>query len=82
MQTTNQTTAAQQAQQAEQAGHFMEMRSLKAGEYFKRTATAKRVYIKGDYCKARKVFDCQAADDINQYTAAKADRLVFVGFTY
>jgi hypothetical protein len=76
MQTNNQPTA------EDHAGHFVEMRSLKAGEYFKRTATAKRVYIKGDYCKARKVFDCQAADDINQFTAARSDRLVFVGFTY
>jgi hypothetical protein len=66
----------------EESGSFVEMRSIKTGEYFKRTATAKRVYIKGDYCKARKVFDCQAADDVNQYTTARAARLVFVGFTY
>ena len=56
--------------------------TIKAGEYFKRTETAAKVYIKGAYDKASKTFSCHPADDMNAEIFIKASKPVFVGFTY
>ena len=58
------------------------IKNLKKGEFIKRTETAQRVYIKGDYDRATKSFSCIAYDDINQEIFIKADKVVFYGFTF
>jgi hypothetical protein len=55
---------------------------LKKGEYIRRTATAKRVYVRGDYVRAMGVYECQAADDMNSVIYIKSAKPVFFGFTY
>jgi hypothetical protein len=58
------------------------LKSAKKGEYIKRTADAKRVYIKGAYCRNFKGYECTAADDCSASIFIRADKLVFIGFTY
>lgn len=59
-----------------------QIKNLKKGEFIKRTETAQRVYIKGDYDRATKTYSCIAYDDINQEIFIKADKVVFYGFTF
>lgn len=52
------------------------------GEYFKRTADAKRVWVRGEYNRSSKRYECHAADDVNQFIELAGNRVVFIGFTY
>lgn len=58
------------------------IKSVKNGEYIKRKADAKTIYIKGEYIRSLKGFECADVSDINKTIVIKADKLVFVGFTY
>ena len=58
------------------------IKSVKPGDYIKRKEDAKAVYIKGDYIKSLKGFECTDAEDINKTIIIKSDKPVFVGFTY
>jgi hypothetical protein len=58
------------------------IKAVKQGEYIKRKADAKAVYIKGAYDRATKSFECTDTDDINKQIYIKADKPVFIGFTY
>jgi hypothetical protein len=58
------------------------IKNVKPGDYIKRKADAKSVYIKGAYIKSLKGFECTDADDINKTIVIKSDKTVFVGFTY
>jgi hypothetical protein len=52
-------------------------------EYFKLRATdTARVWVRGDYDRATKRYECQAADDMNEFCYLKGTRAVFIGFTY
>ena len=58
------------------------IKATQAGEYIKRKADAARVYIRGQYDRSAKAYECTAADDISQVIYIKADKPVFIGFTY
>lgn len=58
------------------------IKSVKPGEYIKRKADAQTVYIKGAYDRATKSFECTDTNDINRQIYIKANKPVFVGFTY
>lgn len=58
------------------------IKDLKKGEFFKRKADSKEVYIKGDYDRASKSYSCIAFSDINKEIFIKANKLVYVGFTF
>ena len=58
------------------------LNQVKAGDYIKRKIDAKAVYIKGAYDKATKSFSCVDCDDMNKEIFIKANKPVFVGFTY
>lgn len=58
------------------------IKELKKGEFLKRKADSKEVYIKGDYDRASKSFSCIAYSDINKEIFIKANKKVFVGFTF
>jgi hypothetical protein len=57
------------------------LKSLPAGEYFKRKVDAKQVYIKGGYDGGGDWW-AQKADDIGAGMLLKGKTLVFAGFTY
>ena len=58
------------------------LKNVKPGEYIKRKADAKTVYIKGSYDRASKCFELQDTEDMNRCVYVKADKPVFIGFTY
>jgi hypothetical protein len=58
------------------------IKAAKQGEYIKRKADAKTVYIKGAYDRSTKTYECTDTDDINKQIYIKADKPVFIGFTY
>lgn len=60
----------------------IKLKDVKKGEYFKRKADAKKVFIRGDYVREDKKFECQNFDDINHFVYLKGDTLVFVGFEF
>lgn len=60
----------------------IEIKKIKKGEFLKRKADSQRVYIRGDYDRASKSYSCIAYDDINQEIFIKANKKVFIGFTF
>lgn len=58
------------------------LRNVTKGDYVKRKADAKSIYIKGDYDKTSKTFELRDVEDINRCIYVKADKPVVVGFTY
>ena len=58
------------------------IKSVKPGDYIKRKIDAQTVYIKGAYDRATKSFECTDTNNINRQIYIKADKPVFVGFTY
>lgn len=58
------------------------IRNVPKGEYFKRKADAKKIYVRGTYDRASKGFECHDTDDVNRSIFIRADRPVVVGFTY
>jgi hypothetical protein len=58
------------------------LRNVKPGDYVKRKSDAVKVYIKGDYDRATKSFELKDVEDINRCVYVKADKAVFIGFTY
>jgi len=66
----------------ENAPHSTALRALKKGEYIKRTATAKAVYVKGEYVPSMRAYECHAFDDICKTIFIKSEKPVFFGFTF
>lgn len=58
------------------------LRNVKPNDYVMRKPDSKAVYIKGDYDRATKTYELRDVEDINRCIYIKADKLVFVGFTY
>jgi hypothetical protein len=58
------------------------IRNVAKGEFIMRKADAKTVYVRGEYDRSTKSYSCTAADDMCKEIFIKADKPVFVGFTY
>jgi len=58
------------------------LRNVTKGDYVKRKADSKAVYVKGDYDKTTKSFELKDVEDICRVIYVKADKPVVVGFTY
>ena len=58
------------------------LRNVKTGDFVKRKADSKAVYIKGAYDRATKSFELVDVEDINRVVYIKATKPVYVGFTY
>lgn len=58
------------------------LKNVKPGDFVKRKADSKAVYIKGAYDKTTKSFELVDVEDINRVVYIKASKLVYVGFTY
>ena len=52
------------------------------GEYIKRKADSKVIYIKGDYDRASRSYCCTDVNDICRSIFIKADKEVFIAFDY
>lgn len=60
----------------------VKINQVKSGDYIMRTATAKTVYIRGDYDRASKSYECTDTNDMNRSIFIKSGKMVFIGFTY
>jgi len=60
----------------------MTLKQTPKGEYVKRTATAKTVYVRGEYDPGTKRYSLIDAEDINREIFLKGNTPVFVGFEY
>jgi len=58
------------------------LKNVKPGDFVKRKADSKAVYIKGAYDRTTKSFELVDVEDINRVVYIKASKLVYVGFTY
>jgi hypothetical protein len=58
------------------------LKNVKPGTFVKRKADSKAVYIKGVYDRTTKSFELQDTEDMNRFVYIKADKPVYVGFTY
>jgi len=58
------------------------IKNVKPGDYVKRKADSKAVYIKGAYDRTTKSFELVDVEDINRIVYIKANKPVYVGFTY
>ena len=58
------------------------LKNVKPGDFVKRKADSKAVYIKGAYDKTTKSFELQDVEDISRFVYVKSDKIVFIGFTY
>ena len=64
----------------------MKVKELKRGTWFTLkpigNPTEKQVYIRGDYIRETKRYECQRFDDISAFRYLKGDTEVFVDFTF
>ncbi len=62
------------------------VKQLKKGEYFTLKPIAEpkesQVWVKGDYDKSTKTYDCHRFSDTNDFKSIKADKEVYTGFTF
>jgi hypothetical protein len=58
------------------------IKNVKAGEFIKRKADSKAVFVKSDYDRASKSYACIDVEDICRVIYIKATKAVFIGFTY
>jgi hypothetical protein len=58
------------------------LKNVKPGDFVKRKADSKAVYIKGAYDRTTKSFELQDVEDISRFVYIKSDKIVFIGFTY
>jgi hypothetical protein len=58
------------------------LKDCAVGEMIKRTETANTVWVKGAYDRATKSYSMTDYNDCNREMFIKADKLVFVGFTF
>ncbi len=66
----------------------MKLKELKHGDFFTLkphnggNVTDKQVYIKGDYDRNSRKYDCGRCDDISYSRSFKADTEIYTDFTY
>ena len=60
----------------------VQIKDVAFDEYFKRKATAKKVYVRGAYDRASKRYSCYETNDVNKEIFLKGETEVHTGFTY
>lgn len=59
------------------------IRQVKQGEFFKLRESEKApVWVRGEYNRYSKKFECYKYDNVNYWQEFKGDREVFTGFTF
>ena len=58
----------------------VKIKDVKKGDFIKRKADAKKTYVRGDYIRADKTYECYDFDDISSFIYIKGDKLVFIDF--
>lgn len=62
------------------------LKNLKKGDFFTFKDISypndNQVYVKGDYDRLSKTYDCYCFGDINKFRSVKGDKVVFIGFSF
>jgi hypothetical protein len=66
----------------ESTGVYMPIEKVKKGDYFKKRATANKVWRKSGYCRYERKYTGDDMDDISNECYLKKGTLVYVDFTY
>lgn len=61
---------------------FKTVKELKRGEFFKRKESSGKVYMRGEFCRDIKKFECDDFNDISRSIYLRGDTVVFVGFEF
>lgn len=57
----------------------MRLKDVPKNDFFKRKPDAKKVYIRGEYDRSTKTFECTDTEDINRAIYLKGSTMVFSG---
>lgn len=61
----------------------VQVRDVPEGGYFKLAPTdTSPVWVRGEYVRGEKKYECYRADDICHFAYYKSNRYVYIGFTY
>ena len=60
----------------------VKLSAVKKGEFIKRKADARKVYIRGEFDRTEKKYRCDDWDDISRDVLLKGETMVFVGFDF
>lgn len=64
----------------------MKLKDVKRGEFFTRKLVEEpkesQVWIRGDYCRDLKKYECQNFNDANRFIYIRGDKEVFTDFTF
>lgn len=64
----------------------MKLKDLKKGDYFTKKSienpSESQVWVRGDYDKSTKTYDCHNWADVNRFCSIKGDKEVFVEFVF
>jgi len=50
---------------------------IKRGDFFKKKEGAKKTFVRGEYCRINKAYECQNWDDANEYIYLKKGTIVY-----
>ena len=57
-------------------------KNIAKGDFVKRKADSKKVYVRGDYCRASKAYVLQDWNDISRAIYVKASKPLYIGFDF
>lgn len=64
-------------------GHAVQLKDVPKGEYFKRKQYTSKVYVRGEYYRDTKKYQCDSCEDIwGNGIQLKGTTIVYIGFTY
>lgn len=64
-------------------GYYTTIKSLKRGDFFKLSDKPNAtVYIRGDYDKSERKYECYKFYDVNDFTYKNGNKTVITGFTF
>lgn len=58
------------------------IQEVKKGDVLKIRAFGKQIYLKGNYCRLNKAYECQNYFDISDFRYLKKDKIVFTEFEF
>ena len=61
---------------------FVRIKDLKKGELFKLDKHSSVVFVRGDYDRSSKSYECYKFDDVNSFRSFKGDRFIFIDFEF
>jgi len=60
----------------------VELKKVKAGDWFKRKETSQTVFVRDKYCRSTRKIECQDWFDINRFVSLKPSTMVWVDFEF